>query len=155
MQGISQGNGTGPMMWAVVSTPVLNVMRTEGFGTFFKACISGESICSVGYSFVDDTDLSQTAKTPTDTEEEVASEMQRALDTWEGAIRATGGAIIPPKSFWYLIGFRWVEGRWFYKDEIDAPAVLTVRDCDGNVVELERLPPHVARHIYSGRSPRT
>jgi hypothetical protein len=87
-----QGNGAGPIPWAVVSTPVLKVMRAEGFGTFFKACISGESIRFVGYSFVDDTDLTiQTAKTPQDTKQEVADEMQCALNMWwEGAIRATG-----------------------------------------------------------------
>jgi hypothetical protein len=44
MQGIGQGNGAGPMLWAVVSTPVLKVMRVEGFGTFFVACLSGECI---------------------------------------------------------------------------------------------------------------
>jgi hypothetical protein len=139
------------MLWAVVSTPVLKVMRAEGFRTFFKACISGESIRFVGYSFVDDTDLIQTAKTPQDTEQEVSEEMQRALNTWEGAIRATGGAIVPPKSFWYLLGFLWIEGCWRYKDEIEAPAILSVRDCDGTVVELERLPPNVARRTLGVR----
>jgi hypothetical protein len=112
LHGSSQGNGGGPMLWAVVSTPALKVMRTEGFGTYFRACISGDSIRFVGYSFVDDTDLIQSAKQSSDTESEVAAEMQRALDTWEGALRAMGGAIVPEKSFWYLIGFQWIEGAW-------------------------------------------
>jgi hypothetical protein len=86
LHGSGQGNGGGPMLWAVVSTPVLKVMRTEGFGTYFRACISGDSIRFVGYSFVDDTDLIQSAKQPSDTESDVAAEMQRALDTWEGAL---------------------------------------------------------------------
>jgi hypothetical protein len=137
MQGIFQGNGAGPMLWAVVSTPVLKVMRNEGFGTFFRSCLSGNTIHFVGYSFVDDTDLIQTARTSTKTELEVVSEMQRALNTWEGAIRATGGAIVPTKSFWYLIGFKWHEGQWAYKDKNEAPAVLSVRDSNGNVVQLE------------------
>lgn len=151
MQGIFQGNGAGPMLWAVVSTPVLQVMRSEGFGTFFKTCITGHDIRFVGYSFVDDTDLIQTAKTPHDTEAAVALEMQRALDTWEGAIRATGGAIIPDKSFWYLIGFQWHEGQWAYKEMDDAPAVLSVKDCDGHIVQLERLPPNAARRTLGVR----
>jgi hypothetical protein len=62
--------------------------------------ISGESIRFIGYSFVDDADLIlQTAETPQDTEQEVAEEMQRALNMWEGAIRATGGVIVPPRVF--------------------------------------------------------
>ena len=151
LHGIGQGNGAGPMLWAAVSTPVLKVMRSEGFGTFFRACISGETIRFVGYSFVDDTDLIQSARHSTETELEVASEMQRALNTWEGALRATGGAIVPSKSFWYLIGFQWTEGTWQYKDEHEAPATLSVKDCDGNVVQLERLPPHTARRTLGVR----
>jgi hypothetical protein len=95
MQGIGQGNGTGPMLWAVVSTPVLKVMRTEGFGTYFVACLTGESIRFVGYSFVDDTDLIQTTRDLQDSEPEVVAEMQRSLNTWEGVIRATGGTLVP------------------------------------------------------------
>jgi hypothetical protein len=141
MQGISQGNGAGPMLWAVVSTPVLKVMRTEGFGTFFVACLSSECIQFMAYSFVDDIDLIQTAWTLQESKQDVALEMQCALNTWEGAIHATGGAILPPKSFWYLIGFKWHEGNWSYKDDKDAPAILSVRDCNVNIMELERLPP--------------
>jgi hypothetical protein len=152
MQGIFQGNGTGPMLWAVVSTPVLKVMRTEGFGTYFQACISGEAIRFIGYSFVDNTDLIQTAKSTHDNELEVTSEMQRAINMWEGAIRATGGAIIPTKSFWYLIGFKWHEGCWEYKDETEAPMTLImVPDCNGTVVQLECLPPHAAHHTLGVR----
>jgi hypothetical protein len=35
MQGIYQGNGAGPIIWAVVSSPLLQIMKEEGFGTFF------------------------------------------------------------------------------------------------------------------------
>jgi hypothetical protein len=34
-------------------------------------------------------------------------------------------------------GFKWHEDQWAYKDENEAPAVLSVRDSDGNVVQLE------------------
>ncbi len=42
--GIGQGNGATPTCWAVVSTPMLDVMRVEGFTTYFKALISNEEI---------------------------------------------------------------------------------------------------------------
>ena len=32
LQGIGQGNGAGPAGWAVISTPLINMMRTAGFG---------------------------------------------------------------------------------------------------------------------------
>jgi hypothetical protein len=37
---------------------------------------------------------------PNDNEADVALRMQH----WEGGIRATGGASVPEKSHWYLVG---------------------------------------------------
>lgn len=61
-------------------------MRAEGFGTYFIACLSNKQIRFVAYSFIDDTDLIQTARTMSEPEQDVTLEMQRSLNTWEGAI---------------------------------------------------------------------
>jgi hypothetical protein len=63
VQGVGQGNGAGLQIWAIILTPVLNMMREEGVGAFFKASISGDELSFVGYAFVDDTDLCETAVT--------------------------------------------------------------------------------------------
>jgi hypothetical protein len=47
----------GPAIWAVVSTPVLKMMKDEGFGFMYKTSIEGKQLHLVGYSFVDDTDI--------------------------------------------------------------------------------------------------
>jgi hypothetical protein len=60
MHGICQGNGAGPAIWAVVSTPLLNLLHSKGFGLSFISPISRNHTSFVGYSFVDDTDLIQT-----------------------------------------------------------------------------------------------
>jgi hypothetical protein len=44
IQGIRQGNGAGPAIWAVVSTPLLNIHREKGFGMDFITPISGARI---------------------------------------------------------------------------------------------------------------
>ena len=62
MQGVYQGNGAGPIIWAVVSSPLLQILKKDGYGTFFQKAISQNLIRIVGYAFVDDTDLIQTAK---------------------------------------------------------------------------------------------
>jgi hypothetical protein len=62
MQGVYQGHGAGPTIWAVVSSPLLQILKEQGFGTFFKASITNNTIRLVGYAFVDDTDLIQTGK---------------------------------------------------------------------------------------------
>jgi hypothetical protein len=63
---MGQGNGAGPQIWALVSTPVLDLLRAEGYGAVFKAVISGQEIHFVGYDFVDDVDLIATAKSSTE-----------------------------------------------------------------------------------------
>ena len=62
IQGIYQGNGAGPIIWVVVSSPLLQILKEDGFGTFFKKAISQNLIRIVGYAFVDDTNLIQTAQ---------------------------------------------------------------------------------------------
>ena len=53
------------------------------------------------------------------------------MDTWEDLLKATGSALVPDKSFWYLINFKWKEGKWRYATEDETPAVLSVLDKDG------------------------
>ena len=139
IQGVGQGNGAGPQIWAVVSTPVLNMLRAEGYGAFFASSLSNEKVSFVGYAFVDDTDLVTTSKDPNATYEDVAELMQGALTAWEGGIRATGGAIEPEKSHWYLIDFVWHHGKWRYATVEETPAEISVKDCNGKVSNLQRL----------------
>ena len=56
-QGILQGNGAAPTTWVIISTPILNMLRAAGNGGHFVEAISGDTSNSVGYAFVDDTDL--------------------------------------------------------------------------------------------------
>jgi hypothetical protein len=139
MHGVGQGNGAGPAIWAVVSTPLLNMLRNSGVGSFFTSPISGKDIRFVGYAFMDDTDLIQTAHDGINTGSDVAKELQRALDIWEGGLHATGGAIVPEKNHWYLVDFRWNGGEWKYLSVADSPASLWVKDIKGERKLLKRL----------------
>jgi len=138
IQGVGQGNGAGPQIWALVSTPVLNMLRELGYCAFFRACLDGEELRFVGYSFVDDTDLITTMDLEL-TYADVATKMQSSIDAWEGGIRATGGAIVPHKSFWVLVDFKWKAGRWRYATIKETPATLSVLDLDGRRQTLRRL----------------
>ena len=92
MQGVYQGNRAGPIIWAVVSSPLLQILKEDGFGTFFQMAISNQMIQIVGYAFVDDTDLIQTARNGQQFAE-VNIEMQKAMNLREGLIKNTGGAL--------------------------------------------------------------
>jgi Reverse transcriptase (RNA-dependent DNA polymerase) len=138
IQGLGQGNGAGPTIWALISTPVLNMLRTHGYGIKITSCISGDYLHFVGYSFVDDTDLVEFAEKVT-TAHEVANAMQESIDAWEAGIRATGGAIVPEKSHWYLVTYRWQNGRWRYARKTEDRFDLTVLNEHGQRQILQRL----------------
>ena len=127
MQGVYQGNGAGPIIWAVVSSPILQILREDGYGTFFHTAISGRPIRIVGYAFVDDTDLIQTAKDG-QTFDEVRDEMQKAMNLWEGLIKNTGGALAVDKCRWWGIDFHWTNGNWRYKTAAELSGTLTACD---------------------------
>jgi len=126
--GIGQGNGAGPQIWAVVSTPILNLLRQEGYGAALQASVSGDLIQFIGYSFVDDPDLIQTSQTIHSMANETLLLMQVALDLWNQGLSATGGSLIPEKSFWYLIDFKWAAGRWKYATQDTATNQLMMND---------------------------
>jgi hypothetical protein len=60
--GVEQGNGAGTVIWEVVSTPVLKMMKDEGFRFMCKTSIRGKGLHFVGYSFVDNTDMIQSGQ---------------------------------------------------------------------------------------------
>ena len=64
--------------------------------------------------------------------------MQEALDHWEAGLTATGGAIVPSKSFWYLVDYKWTQGTWTYHNPT-FPTTLHVRDHNRQLHSLRRL----------------
>jgi hypothetical protein len=92
-QGIYQGNGTGPTAWLIISSNLLDIMRRLGYGAFYKTALSGDTLEIAGFSYVDNTDLTQSQTPTATTAEEVLEKIQEGLDTWEGLVKASGGAL--------------------------------------------------------------
>jgi len=126
--GIGQGNGAGPQIWAVISTPILDMLQEAGFGARFKLAISRTQVSFVGYLFVDNTDLVQTGPSLISMGQEVRPLMQVALSLWEQGLCAMGGALVPKKSFWYLIDFKWQGSKWKYAKYAMEPGELLMKD---------------------------
>jgi hypothetical protein len=118
--GVGQGDGAGPAIWEMMSTPVLKMMKDEGFWFMYKTSVNGKELHFVGYSFFYDTDIIQSGQ-PGEPFRVMATHMQASMATWEGGLRATGGALEPEKSFWYLIRFFWNNGQWAYVSKEDTP----------------------------------
>jgi hypothetical protein len=132
LQTFGQGNGCGPAGWAVISTPIINMMKTAGFRFSLLAALSITYVSFVCYAFVDDTDVVRTAKDVNIPGSVVLTEMQDAIDHWEGGLRATGGALVPAKSYWYLIDFVWKTDHWKYATIADIPGDITIQTVEGD-----------------------
>ena len=57
---VGQGNGAGPVVWAVISTVLFGVLRKHGYGSLLQAPFSCRKLDIEGFGFVDDTDLVKT-----------------------------------------------------------------------------------------------
>jgi hypothetical protein len=151
LQGIGQGNGAGPAIWAVISAVLLRVMREQGFGLNFVTALSSVVIVLAGFAFVDDTDLLHAAPYPTSPAEILIPQMQRVVDTWEGLLRATGGALCDDKSYWYFLDYKFHQGYWKYKSKKELPGDINIKVVDArgsprpNRETLTRLEPSEAR----------
>ena len=144
-QTLGQGNGAGPDIWAVVSTPVNEMLRDAGHGAQFKLALSGDEVKLVGFAFVDDENLYNTAADISTLGFELMDKTQAAVDCFVGGTAASGGGPKPHKCWWWLIEFVWKEGEWSYLDADDSDEPLLVRDRDGQCHAVERLNPSDAK----------
>ena len=137
-QGILQGNGAAPTTWVVISAVLIQMLKEAGNGGFFKEPIAGLSYHITGFAFVDDTDLiALNMRDHNITEWEVLEEMQECINRWQGGLWASGGAIVPEKSFVYPIAFNFNEkGEWRYKTLQEVDYSFTVKDHTGQQSDL-------------------
>jgi len=92
--GNGQGNGNGPSLWSCISSPLLNILREEGFGISFDAPISRQRLDLSAIGYVDDMDYIQTEPRNTSMNIQQLQECtQSGLDLWDGMLRTTGGSL--------------------------------------------------------------
>jgi len=144
-QGALQGSTDGPILWAIVSSPVLDRLRALGCGVAYKCSLSGESVQYVACAFVDDATHFQNS--PTHDIDDVLARTQANQTMLEGLIKATGGAVNPQKTFWWLIDFQWTHGIWRLKTIAQNPAVIRTRDKHENVCDIPRKEVHQEERI--------
>ena len=123
-QGILQGNGAGPAGWFAISTLLIDAMKQAGYGYHDWTLIRNRAFHISTLAFVDDTDLIHVNNDPRVTTAQLIEEAQAALTLWEGLIRASGGALAPEKSYWYLIEVVRKNGKWGYSTAASSPGTL-------------------------------
>ena len=145
ISGVGQGNGAGPQIWAVMSTPIANSLRDANLGFRFTSALSSTDLSYVGFIFVDDATIG--CSSPSWTAEEVLIKAQQALLLWEDSLRTSGGAVSPEKTFWYMLDYSWSHDgdNWTYRTKANLPFDLRVPDKDSNDKVIDRLDPSEAR----------
>ena len=96
-QGIGQGNGLGPTLWALLSFILIKNMKRHGHGVKLRSALTLSLVSIVCFAFVDDTDLVISGKSLLSTGEEVCEEFQPAVDRWSRSLIVSGGALCPLK----------------------------------------------------------
>ena len=116
------------------------MMREAGFGFKDWSLIADSVLHMVCFSFVDDTDLVNTLEDGNYNIEELLEKTQQALNYWQGGLLATGGTLVPAKSYWTLIDFKCsTEGNWTYRKQESMPGNLYISTPDEGTVELTRV----------------
>jgi hypothetical protein len=144
IQGIGQGNGCGPAGWVALSGPLMEMLRTLGFGYWALTAISCCLFYAMGFTFVDDTDLFHSGWDLYSTGELVQQEMQQAVDWWDRGSTANGGSLVPEKSYWGLLDHTWDPSlaKWALKSIEQSPGELQIRMVDSDeLVNLKRVEP--------------
>ena len=146
-QGLCQGNGAAPAGWAVVSIVIIRAHKRKGFGARFLCLISQIRWHLAGILYVDDCDLLHLDLSREETIEEVHTHGQRSINNWGRLLIGSGGAFKPPKSFYYLIFFRWQKnGRWRYeRNEEREDLGLMIPMPKGTSATIEQIPVDEAR----------
>jgi hypothetical protein len=122
------------------------MMRAIGFGATLLLAMAVTLLMFICYAFVNNTDVLHTAQDVHTTGTTIMKEMQTVIDRWEGGLRATGGAIVPKKSYWYLIDWIWEKQTWRYATIADIPGDLTIKDtCGTKQVILQQYDPEIAK----------
>jgi hypothetical protein len=109
--------------------PVDKYAQIPGFGFHAMAPLTHEYLHFACFVYVDDTDTVHCPWDADATYEQVAADMQSALNLWEGGLIATGGALSVQKCWWHLISFRWCLRtlEWVYRPIAATLARLTIR----------------------------
>ncbi len=138
MQGYLQGNGMAGLSWLAVGSTIVEAMQRLGFGYKTWSLISNRAVELACYAFVDDTNLIHSNDDPNVSSADLIDEAQDALHSWEGLLKATGGALAPEKSFWSLVEVFCKNGTWGYRTQSDTPGNLQLYN-NGNPETAARI----------------
>jgi hypothetical protein len=138
-QGICQGNGGGPTLFLCISIVLAKTLHDNGHVAVFVSAIISIKTQLSGLLYVDNASMTNHANYPEEPVSQIIMHTQACMDTWQGALRASGGDLKASKSAWTLIDFIWVDGQWQYHSIGAMPAKLTIKGPNDKEIEVKWL----------------
>jgi Reverse transcriptase (RNA-dependent DNA polymerase) len=131
--GILQGNGAGPSIWIMLSSPMLERLKDKGFGVVIQLNETF-SILIPAFAFVDDVDLIQ----------EIINEehqiIQDIVDEWDEALASTGGRLVAEKCRFFMVKHKWANNKWMVTKITDSKVQLSIKDDQGCRQQIKQEP---------------
>jgi len=124
-QGVCQGNGARPAIWLAVSIILMDMVWAHGFSATFPSPISHQSTTLLDLLYVDDCDLFTIINDGLKPIETI-HHLQTNINTWQGRLLVSGGALSPAKSSWCILSMHPQGSWWSYHTTASLPTMLTV-----------------------------
>jgi hypothetical protein len=148
--GLGQGSKAAPASWIQLSSVIVNVYKSMGFGARIRDPVNGSESHTIGCLFVDDTDL-YCLDENLSTIPQIAATASIQTSWWARLLNSTGGAIKGPKSFWYLLYYICEDGIWDYADTKETIEIPLPQD--ENTTLTSKHPSHAEKTLGVWTSP--
>lgn len=153
-QGFMQGNGASPAGWTAITIVILHAHKQKGHGATFVCPITKTQKDLSCILYVDDNDLLHMCEEETDTIHTAHEAIQDSITSWGELLIATGGALKPPKCFFYLVGYEWdADGNWKYQTGKHlAELTVSVPLPDGSTAPIQHHSVHTPSVTLGGQT---
>jgi hypothetical protein len=146
--GLTQGSGASPGAWSAISTVIVGAYKHQGYGARLYSGWSGNDVYLAALLYVDDTDLLHSAPAPDLPTQVLVKWVQQAITCWAKLLQATGGSLKPPKCYWYLLSYKFVNGVATLRPRLELTShTINIPQPDKRDVTIELLDPSVPSKV--------
>lgn len=145
LYGPGQGSTIGPFLWLLCFLLIFAAMSPTSPKMVIYSVNTTTPITFIGEAFVDDAGLgtndTQRNSLPTP-EHALVHNLQQLAQEWERLLYSTGGALNLQKCFWFLLSWKWEQGKAKLQSQSSFPAQLTMTSgADPNPTVIKRIEP--------------
>lgn len=139
LMSLGQGSGAAPIGMRNIITLTDNAYKRLGHGMDLKSSITQRLFLLASIIYVDDTDLLHWADFYGMSDEDFVEKIQKGLHDWGMLVQASGGSLKQSKSFWYLLSWKFTNGKPILKPQSALPSSpLLIPQPDGSTLPIPR-----------------